>query len=269
MTLNNIKRLFFALEVDAPWPEKLPEARTIDKTDRHMTVAFLGETDYEMMSSLLPSIPSLPFRVGMSAHFDRCLFLPERHPHVVAWRVNLWEGSVAIEKYQEQLFAWLRSHNLPVDTRNRFLPHVTLCRSPFMVGEWKQDFIPIPLIIKNLHLYESLGNVKYKPCWTQPLIVPFEEIEHTADIAFRVSGETSLQLYRNAFAALSFKFPKLLEFFSNPNAIGDVDEIVMRLNEAICLADATHGCPFKAVSFHGEIIRAEDQTLKWEMIVDV
>lgn len=269
MTSNETKRLFLGLEVSAPWPEKFPDGRLLETADRHMTLAFLGDTDYQKMSALLPSLPAFPFRVGIPAHFDRCLFLPERHPHVVAWHVNFWDGSAAIEQYQKQLQEWLRTHEFHVNTRDQFLPHVTLCRSPFRIGEWKQNFTQLPLIIKNMHLYQSLGRSKYQSCWKFPLIPPFEEIEHTADIAFRICGANILQLYRNAFAALAFKFPTLLQFFSNPAAIESVDDVVMKLNEAICQADAKDGCPFKAVSFHGEIKQAEDQTLKWEMIVDV
>ena len=47
------------------------------------------------------------------------------------------------------------------------------------------------------------------------------------------------------------------------------DEIIIQLNEKISLWDAESGCPFKAVSFSGEITKKENGLLHWEMIIDV
>lgn len=136
-------------------------------------------------------------------------------------------------------------------------------------NEWQEAFTPLPMAITGMHLFESIGNLKYEPCWSYPLKPPFKEIEHTADIAFMIYGEDLEQLFRHAFIALAFKFPPLMNFFYEKNEIKNVDDVVMALNRAVSKADEHFGCPFKAVSFHGEINKEQDQALNWEMIVDV
>jgi len=37
----------------------------------------------------------------------------------------------------------------------------------------------------------------------------------------------------------------------------------------VAQADQEIGAPFKAVSFHGNIVKKNNQLLEWEMIVDV
>lgn len=262
------KRVFFAFEIDAPWPGELPKGRLLDSTHCHMTLAFLGDTDWEALKKELKQFPAPPFKVGFAGYFDKCLLLPTKHPHVVAWHVNFFEDTWVISSYQNALLAWLSNLKLHPNEKHSFLPHVTLCRQPFNPRQWEKSFKPLPVMLKSLHLYESLGGLRYQPIWTYPLKPPFEEIEHTADIAFHIYGESLDQLFSHAFAALSFKCNALLNFFPNERKIGSIDDIVILLNELVAHADAQVGCSFKAISFHGELDQ-EDTLLKWEMIVDV
>jgi len=262
------KRVFFALEVVSPWPQNLPAGRMLDENHRHMTIAFLGWSDFSTLKNSLESFPLPPFKVGMAGKFDKCLFLPKRHPRVVAWHVEWIDGAAAIQTFQKALIAWLQFHNFQPDVRD-LLPHVTICRAPFDRDGWEKNFTPLPMIINNIHLYESLGQLVYEPLWTYPLVPPFQEVDHTADLAFNIHGESLEQLQRHAFVALAFKFPQILDFSSHlkhPNAL---DDIVLGLNHVVALADSTIGCPFKAVSYHGDITETEDGILTWEMIVDV
>jgi len=110
--------------------------------------------------------------------------------------------------------------------------------------------------------------ITYKSLWEIPLLPPFEEFEHTADIAFLLRGNTPEELHRHAELALSFKFPPLIEFFSAEKQ-HTVQEIVIALNVLIGKADQIYGCPLKAVSFHGNIAQGPHNLLYWEMIVDV
>jgi len=266
---ESIKRLFFGLEIEAPWPQNLPQARSVKESCRHLTLAFLGNIPFSKLRDKLDFFPKLPIQIGPVGQFDACLFLPQKDPHVIAWHVNWLENSQALEKSQHLLNDWLRSLDLPVDDRP-FLPHVTLGRSPFNSHEWKNQFVPLPLIIKNLHLYESTGQLNYEPIWSyKQLSPPFVEIEHTADMAFEVYGETIQQIYRHAFIALSFHCPSLLKFYEKTKDPQIIDEVIMALNQAISLSDAEQGCSFKAVSFHGELQQRNDKILQWEMIVDV
>lgn len=263
------KRIFFAVEVKAPWPDHLPRGRLLDPEDRHATLAFLGETPYKpLLQQLEKDFPIPPFKVGLAGTFSRCLFLPPRHPNVVAWDVHWTEDSQALTQYRQTFLEWLRAQGYhPKEHEGPWLCHVTLSRKPFDYDDWKKSFKPLPMAIYGLHLYESLGRSKYKPIWSYPFISPFLEIEHTADIAFLINGENLTQLHRHAQTALAFRYPPLIPYMSQ-RPFDKHEEIIMDLNEMVSKADGDIGCPFKAVSFHGNI-ETKDAVLQWEMIVDV
>lgn len=263
-----IKRLFFGLEVSAPWPKEYPGGRLLEESHRHLTVAFLGNVPYDKIEACLPSLPLPSFKVGPAGICDKCLLLPPRFPRVVAWHVDWIDNAHPLLLYQKHLADWLRDQGFHIDERD-FLPHITICREPFIVKQWKEAFTPLPCIVTGLNMYESVGNLKYEPRWSYPLKLPFDEIEHTADIAFNIRGENLGHIHKHAQIALAFRFPELLSYLSRLENIKSLDQIVMDLNEVVARADAELGCPFKAVSFHGDIIQEQDGTLQWEMIVDV
>ncbi len=264
------KRLFFGLDIQAPWPEKLPSGRVLEIEHRQMTLAVLGSVDYEKLKQKLPSFPKPAFTVGMVGKFDQPLFLPPRHPRVVAWHVQWLEASNAFDTFLNDFFAWLEREGFALERKHDFNAHITLCRSPFIVDEWKKAFSPLPLVAMGIHLYESLGHSKYRSCWKFPLKPPFEELEHTGDVAFIVRGESLAHLYSHAQVALAFIFPPLLPYLTSTHEqLISLQDIIMGLNEILSLADIDIGVPFKGVSFHGEVCEEEDKTLSWEMIVDV
>jgi len=263
------KRLFFGFEVDAPWPTHLPNGRVLLEKERHLTTAFLGNVDFSQLESLLENAPAPSFKIGLAGEFDKVVFLPSTNPHVVAYHVSWMENPSALEKDVQTFMHWLKSQGFNPNDPKKFLPHVTVSRSPFDSVSWNQTFQKFPMILRNFHLYESIGNLRYKTLWTYPLLPPFEEIEHTADIAYKIRGETPFQLYIHAFTALAFKFPEIISFRKEYVSIENLDAIIIALNRAISCADSEMGCPFKAVSFHGHIKQEANATLSWEMIVDV
>lgn len=259
-----IKRLFFAFQVESLWPP-LPEGRKLAETARHMTVAFLGNIDYEKLQPHLAEIPLPKLKVGTTGVFINSHQLPAKHPHVVAWELSFLEQN-EIELYVEKLTEWLASLQIISKKHHRWLPHVTITRKPFNSKEWEEAFRKIVFKFDTLHLYESFPELKYEPIWSYSMIKPFEPIAHTADIAYIVRGETIEQLFENAFHALCFTFPELLKY--KPKTPNKAEEIVPSLNLAIAHADSEIGCPFKAVSYHGEI-KKKSEYYEWEMIVDV
>lgn len=267
------KRLFFGFEIIAPWPELFPPGRVLGSHMRHLTVAFLGNTDWTKLSAALQDIPLPTFKLGLAGKFSAAHFLPHHHPHVVAWKVTWLESDKLLIEYQRQLTLWLTEQGcLPIQPEKKWLPHVTLCRQPFEMAAWKAAFQELPLICHSLHLYESLGNLTYQPIWTHPLSLPFEEIDHTADIAFLLRGHTPKQLYIHAQLALAFTYPPLLPFLQTEGLelqrIQTKDDIVIALSEIIATADGQIGIPFKGISLHGKFTE-KNGILEWEMIVDV
>ncbi len=264
------KRLFFGLEVLSAWPESWPRGKIIEPAFRHMTIAFLGNCDYPSLQELLQDIPKPECYLGLSGVLDTCLFLPEKSPHVVCFHMQFF----ALQKlmfYREMLRNWLREHTfLPKEMqREEFLPHMTIARGDFEKNAWEKMFIKLPFVTKNIHLYESLGNSQYRSLWEIPIVLPMEEKPHMADLAFIIRGENSLEMHQNALIALAFHFPPLISYFPTEFLPDNLDLIIFSLNQTIAKADTEIGCPFKAVSFHGEIKKTPEGFLEWEMIVDV
>lgn len=261
------KRLFFGLELIADWPQSLPKGRVIDEQEHHLTLAFLGQVSFPELEELLPTFPKPKSKIGFSGKCDHLIFLPKKTPRIVAGAIH-WFENASFMCYQQSIELWLKKHKYPVDHRE-FLSHITLARMPFEQEEWKNyQLTPFPLITKAIHLYESIGNLHYSSLWSFPLLLPFEEFEHTADIAFLIRGETFQDLFLHAAIALIFNFPPLLNYFAKPWELSDLNSIIRQLNYLIALADSEIGVPFKAVSFHGEV-KAQEDYLEWEMIVDV
>lgn len=270
---NDVRRLFFGMEAIAPWPDKLPDGRIIDPSFRHATVAFLGNTSFSKVMELLEGFPPSPFKVGFAGMVDHCLILPERHkpPRVVAWHANMLEDHEALEKFQRGFMEWLAVHGFKCsEMKRRWLPHITVCRAPFIPKKWKKAFSLLPVMMPTLRLYESMGNLQYETRWCYDWKAPYEEIEHTADIAFCVRGENLRQLHYHAAIALATIDPALLEEIDNQEwECNSLDEIIVHLNRLVTATDTAVGCGLKAVSYHGMVTEEEDGTLSWEMIVDV
>lgn len=262
---NDDRRLFFGMEVEAPWPVFWPKGRLLEEGDRHLTLCFLGDAPYTKIAAALKLKPPPIGSFSSCGRFSKALRLPVKNPRVLAWQVDWFDEKVP--QLQKTVANWLLEHEFPVDQRP-WLSHLTVCRNPQNPEEWEKVFKPLPCYTKALHLYESLGSSRYRPLWSFPFDPPFIEIEHTADIAFRIFGKTLLQLYQNALTALAFSFPLILDAMQSPK-LQSLEDLIIQLNQAIFLIDQKIGCPFKAISFHGQIKKLSNHLLEWEMIVDV
>lgn len=228
-----------------------------------MTLAFLGEREpVEVIDALTSCLPPLP-KIGPVGYFDDCLFLPTHTIRTCSWHVHLMTQNDSLSLTQKAL----QSHFVPEETRP-FLPHVTIARMPFNKAAWQKAFTKLPLAGSAIHLYESVGNLRYKPIHSLPLILPFEEFEHTADMAYKVRALSLNDLYKTAAIALSFRYPAFLQFINPTATCSALDDVIRELNMMIAKADSEVGCPIKAVSYHGQIA-TEGDILEWEMIVDV
>lgn len=259
------KRLFFGAEVSAVWPEKLPPARIIEEASRHITLAFLGNTSLPDLLERLREFPKPPFRIGLSGKCDKFIFLPDKHhARVIAGEISWLSSEDQFGAFRETFAEWLGLEK----EKRKFIPHLTIARTPFDVEQWSEIACQIPFFVSAIHLYESMGNLTYIPRWTYSFFPPFEEIEHTADIAFRIRGEDLSDIFLHAQLALAFKSPSLVAYISAEKQPQSLDEIIMALNQIVSISDLELGSPFKAVSYHGKLV-SKDNLLEWTMIVDV
>lgn len=256
------KRLFLGLSCEAPWPQSYPKGRILEENGRHITLAFLGNAELPDMTQAPPPT----FTAGQAILADKLLFLPELKPRVAALHVNWLSGRDLVLKYRSAIYEWLIALGYQLDKRP-FTPHVTLARAPFDESEWERHLTPIPMITTGIHLYESIGNLRYAPIYSIPLIKPFIEIDHTADRAYIIRGANFQELYIHAATAISFEYPPLITYISDsiPNSL---DEVVKQLNQLVAICDQQQGCPLKAVSYHGTLAKGENG-MEWEMVIDV
>lgn len=264
--MSVLRRLFFGLEMEAPWPKNWPKGRVLDTPHRHATLQFLGNCSVDRVVEALPTFPLPDFVLGPCGFFNRSLELPKENPRVIAWHID-W-GNEDVSSLQKSITQWLLINKFPADQR-QWLSHLTICRDPVDLNEWSHFFKPIPCFAKALHLYESLGSSRYRPLWSHLFSPPFKEIEHTADIAFHIFGKDLTQIFQHAYLALAFQFPKMEAEGLQSVKFHSLDDVIILLNEIIGKTDRLIGCPFKAVSFHGEIKPWQNTLIQWEMIVDV
>lgn len=254
------KRLFFAVEIHAPWTSFSTQGRILAEKNRHLTLAFLGHVEKE---PVVENFPKPSFKVGFVGQFDHLLFLPKKEPRVVSYHLDWLTDPTALIDFQKTLLDWLK-----LDEKRDFLPHVTVARHPQNLKQWQEEFTPLPFLTSHIHLFESHPGSQYTSVWHYPIAPPFEEIEHTADIAYLIQATCLKNLFDHAKTALCFSFPSLLSFLTPARSYASIPDIVKHLNEIISKADGEIGCPFKAVSYSGKLQTHQD-LLQWEMIIDV
>lgn len=255
---ENIRRLFFGLEAYASWKE-VHSGRKVDSKYRHMTIAFLGDIDFGRLQENLNEFPKPPFSISPGGVLDAVSFLPKRHPTVVSYHVHLLQKQEQFLLYCAIVKEWLQKQGYSMDKR-AFLPHVTVARAPFSYIQYRDAFSQIPVAFGNLHLYESKPNLVYIPCWTLPLLRPFQEIEHMTHRAYIIRGENWDELYLNAQLALEFP-----DHYRNEctTPIPTFDVLIQLLNQIGA------GSSFKAIRPHDEVKKLAHGILEWKMIVDV
>lgn len=275
MTQNAVETsLFIALDIQAPWPDQWPKGRIIQEEFRHLTLLFLGKTNLEKTLSVLNKLPKIFFPFAKIGFLDEVLFLPNnvKSPRVCAYHVDFKDEIKTVFDFQDQLLQTFKKAGFEFSEQDyHFLPHISIARNPQDMDQWKKITQPLPAIFPSLHLYESLGYSSYRKLWSREFILGFEQLPHTADIAYAIRGKDYNQLLKHAEMALAFEFHPFCRVIDQKDSIEDVNsinEIVKRLNKSVSLCDIESGVPFKAVSYHDQV-KAKKNYLEWEMIIDV
>ena len=175
-----------------------PEGRAINEEYRHLTIAFLGNVNWELFEPALDAVPVPGLKVGLTGMFDQLLFLPPGRANVCALHAEWTNAVFDFDAYQQTLAKWLEEQGISIHLhKNGFLPHVTICRRPFSKKEWEDAFSPVPFYLSNFHLYESHPGLIYRPVWTFPILPPFDQTH-----AF---GENEQQLAQNLEFARQYR----------------------------------------------------------------
>lgn len=244
MADQDIKRLLFGFEALAPWPDVLPDEKTLKARKRHLTLLFFGNTSYKKMYQHIRYMPKPFFRLGPVAVADSFLSLPHRSSNVLTWHVESF-GENLIDEYQRVIFDYFEEKGYPLEGK-KFIKHITLGKNGSIIQEIKKNFHPLPLCFLNLHLYEKHQDEHYEPIWTYDLLPPFEEVEEGH---FFIHGESFQQLFLNAQIALAFKCPEFVPFLDQTYQVRNLQDGGVRLTTLINQAYRAVKLPIKKAIF--------------------
>lgn len=231
-----VKRLFLGFEVDAPWFKNMPKGRMVAPESRHLTLAFLGEIDCGKRLKHLEHMPVFPCKVGAAGICKELIYLPVKKPNAVALSFKWLTQEELVLRFQQELTVWLQTFGyLASSGESVFLPHVTLARRPFQTREWTEIFYPLPMITTHLHLYESVGQLCYKPIWSKRVLQPISRmvLPQNTCTAFHLMANSYKDLWIHAWLGVSFIYPQvILENFSDC-VFEDLEGVEEKLNSIL------------------------------------
>ena len=144
-----MRRLFFALWPDDATRDALASlqvrinGRSMRRDNLHLTLAFLGEQDDAVLSTLTEILHDLP-KADLPLFLDRIGFFPRQR---IAW-IGMHDAPRALLDLHRRLADRLQQTGVTFDARLAFTPHVTLARNahqpehfPFQPIFWKADTV--------------------------------------------------------------------------------------------------------------------------------
>jgi 2'-5' RNA ligase len=200
--MNKSMRLFLALKVRAPWPKESFKGKMIQEEFRHITLAFLGQTNEETYLELIKDLKKVklpPF--ALFGYFDHFLPLPKSSPRLLSWHATFSYDEKEIYAFAEEMKLFFKERGLLKKEDKAWLPHVSICRKPFDFLSWKKSFKPLPFYATDLCLYEAIGNLKYREVLKRPLLTPFS---FANEKEVHIKAKTHEELYLHTLSAMSF-----------------------------------------------------------------
>jgi 2'-5' RNA ligase len=195
-----MKNLFLAFEIKGQWPASFPKARLIPDAYRHLTLAFIGPYDNSSVMNVVPTIPRFKDTISPSGRLDNLIFLPPGIERIAVLIPQFFDMP-AVMNYQKEVSGDLL-RKLGLQEKRSFLPHVSIARAPFDHKEWKEISWNIPFYVSSLSLYQTVASLRYDILWKQPYTPPFDEIDHTADLAYTIRGRNLSELFSHALLCL-------------------------------------------------------------------
>jgi len=161
-----MSRYFFAL-----WPDKNIRKVIIDcssqlqltgsytkKSNLHITLVFLGKLSQQQLPALIKQVEKIPF-----SSFELCLTHSGYFKNSKAAWLGLESIPDSLLQLHMQLINTAEQCNISIKSQ-RYKPHLTLSRKAKAMS--KQQIIPIPWVIKDYALVESIDMAKgvvYQP----------------------------------------------------------------------------------------------------------
>ena len=157
------RRLFFALWLDERTAQAAHQAaeavarqfggRIMRQDSLHLTLAFLGDTPGDQVSTLMAQASELATQLHpFTLNFDRLGYWPRNH---IVW-ASCRDAANPLHQLSEQLGDRLRHHGCPPDPRP-FHPHVTLLRNVPPIEEALACLAPIHFRVEEFRLVESMS----------------------------------------------------------------------------------------------------------------
>jgi 2'-5' RNA ligase len=219
MISKNYKRVFIALKVFSNWKDNQVKGRIIDRKWRHITLAFLGQTEISKLLKFVEEIPAIwDLEIPIFGYFNKLLLLPPFKARVLGLNPLFFENTEKIFTFQQTLTNELAQVGLLNQKSVNWLPHVSLVRAPFNYLSYSKHFFNFPFYCESIVIYESLGHLKYKELLSYPLKEPFTISETENSILIKAFGLKSEQLNFSLYLGL-IKFSGLnlhlnIDFFS-------------------------------------------------------
>ncbi|MCX6112793.1 MAG: hypothetical protein NTY22_05875 [Proteobacteria bacterium] len=162
-----IRRLFWGFEITAQWPQFPRDGRQILPKDRHATIAFLGNVDYDMLKPFINNYEP-EINIQPSGIFNRLILLPnEKKSRIISLGGHINNLDMCMTEVN-RIKKGMSMLGFKIDERD-WLFHVTIARKPFNIKLWKGLNILIPFRLSGICLYQSIQSLIYEKLHTFPI----------------------------------------------------------------------------------------------------
>ncbi len=149
-------RLFVALWPDDAAATALTQlqaplrGRIVPYSNLHLTLAFLGQQDKDILPALKDILRHLP-RTDIALNVDRVGYFPRNR---IAW-AGMHAIPDSLAELRMNLVLAMKAHGISFDDQRSFKPHITLARDA--VAPSDRDFFPIVWHVRQIAVVQSVN----------------------------------------------------------------------------------------------------------------